>query len=140
MLGGMALLLIYNYYNTDNEGAHSTPIKNEQDGLTDIAPSYCSYAYLFVKGKLPASYYTDMITDPRAVLVLVRASPDIDLNSNTSPFILYDSKFCAMLDNHGNIASFPGLIYKLMYENYPGVELVIISPINSLCVMTVFCF
>jgi hypothetical protein len=104
VFGGIELLLMYSCSKTDNLGAHSTPSKKEHDGFTDIQPSYASYDCLFVNGKFAASYCTDIITYPKAVFVLVNASPDIDLNSKTKPLSLYDSKFYAMLDNQGNIA------------------------------------
>jgi len=42
VLGGKVAFLIYNIGSTDNTGSHSTPNNIDWDGLTEIAPSYCS--------------------------------------------------------------------------------------------------
>lgn len=88
VFGGSVLFLTYICGKTVYIGLHSTPNNVDSDGLHDTAPSYCSYDCLLVNGALAASYYTDYMTEPSAVLVEFKASADILLNSKASPRIL----------------------------------------------------
>lgn len=57
-------------------------------GFDDIVNSYYSYATLLSNGLFPASYYDDIITYPRAVLVEFKALALVLLNSITKPCTL----------------------------------------------------
>jgi hypothetical protein len=65
------------------------------------------------------------------VFVELSASALIDLYSKTSPLNLYDSKFAAIFESHGNKDLWPGLMPQLYAVNDPAAP-VTISPMYSL--------